>query len=574
LPPGFRSLEDFGSLMQFESVQLFVERASAANRKFQLTDENASSVAQICSRLDGIPLAIELSASRITAFSPEQIAKRLDDRFKLLTGGSRTALPRQQTLRALIDWSYDLLEEPERALLRRLSVFAGGWTFEAAETICNNLDVFEYLPHLINKSLVVMNDAGDEPRYSLLETIRQYARDKLLENGEGEGTRNRHLDYFLAMAETAEEYMLTSMAGKWMNQLEIELDNMRTALEWGPSNNIESALRVAGALAYFWLTKSHELEGLRWITEALAQSKSIPGQWKNLSDQQIRNRAKALNAIAILSYSQGQNVEIYTAAKEAVALWRQIGEKRYLAIALGYLAISNVFLGNGAEALTAKDEALMFARESNDKFFLAVTLSVTVQVAAVIQGDFKIARAYSEKAIAIMRENGNHWFVGIALFGLGMMEIQQGNFDEARSKFKSAQSYLLEMGDKHRINMISSELAHIERYEGHYQQARVLYAETLREWQRIGHRAAVTHQLESIAFIAKALEQTDRSARLLGAAESLREKIGTDMTPQEREEYEKEVADLKANIDEKLFASLWADGRSMTMEEAIELALE
>ena len=164
--------------------------------------------------------------------------------------------------------------------------------------------------------------------------------------------------------------------------------------------------------------------------------------------------------------------------------------------------------------------------------------------------------------------------MGIALFGLGMMEIHQGNFDEARLKFKSAKSYLLEVGDKHRINMISSELAHIERYEGHYQQARVLYKETLKEWQRIGHRAAVAHQLECIAFISKALEQSERAMRLFGAAEALREKIQINMTAQEREGYEKEVADLKANLDEKEFASLWAEGRSMTMEEAIELVLD
>ena len=368
--------------------------------------------------------------------------------------------------------------------------------------------------------------------------------------------------------------MLTSMADIWMTKLDIELDNIRTALEWGLSNNIESALRIVGALAYYWLTKSHELEGQHWISEALDRSRSMLDPHIGLGHQQIKNRAKALNAMAILSYSQGQNAEIHTAAMEAVALWRQISEKDFLAIALGYVAISNVFLGNNADALAARNEALMLARESNNELVLAVTLAITVQVPAIIENDFKTARAYSEEAIAIMREKGNHWFVGIALFGLGMMEIHQGNFDEARLKFKSAKSYLLEVGDKHRINMISSELAHIERYEGHYQQARVLYKETLKEWQRIGHRAAVAHQLECIAFISKALEQSERAMRLFGAAEALREKIQINMTAQEREGYEKEVADLKAKLDEKEFASLWAEGRSMTMEEAIKLALD
>jgi len=550
-----------------ESVQLFVDRASAANPKFQLTDENASAVAQICSRLDGIPLAIELSASRITVFSPEQIAKRLDDRFKLLTGGSRTALPRQQTLRALIDWSYDLLSEDERALLRRLSVFAGGWTFEAAETICNNVDVFEYLPHLINKSLVVVKDEGEEPRYYLLETIRQYARDKLLEAGEGEGTRDRHLAYYLALAETAEDHLLRSTAGKWTDQLELELDNLRTALEWGMSNDPESSLRIAGALVYFWLTRSHDLEGLRWLTEAMAHSKPAP-------DQQISNLAKAWSAIALLNFSQGQNGESQKAGKEAVRLWRQIDDKRYLAIALAYYAVSNVYLGNEAEALSAMEEVMLFVREVNDKPFMAVALGMIVQIIAMIQGDFETARAYGEEAIAIMREHGNPWYVRILLFWVGIMEVQQGNFNEARSKLKSAQTYMREAGDRHRINMVDSELAHIERYEGHYREAGVLYKGTLKEWQRIGHRAAVAHQLECMAFIARASEQTEKSAQLLGAAEALREKIGAAMTPPEREAYDKEVADLKANMDEKEFASLWAEGRSMGMEQAIEIALK
>ena len=191
-------------LAQCESAQLFVERAAAANRKFAVTEQNAPLIAQICRRLDGIPLAIELAAARVTAFSVEQIASHLDDRFRLLTGGSRTALPRQQTLRALIDWSYELLSEAERTLLRKLSVFAGGWTFEAAEAVCSGLDVLDLLTQLVNKSLVTVDEEGHAPRYHLLETVRQYARDKLLENAETEQTRNAHFDYFFALVQEAQ----------------------------------------------------------------------------------------------------------------------------------------------------------------------------------------------------------------------------------------------------------------------------------------------------------------------------------------------------------------------------------
>jgi len=556
-----------------ESIQLFVERASAANPKFQLTDENASSIAQICSRLDGIPLAIELAASRSTVFPPEQIAKRLDDRFKLLTGGSRTALPRQQTLRALIDWSYDILSEDERALLRRLSVFAGGWTFEAAETICNNLDVFEHLPQLVNKSLVVMKDDGDQPRYYLLETIRQYARDKLLEQGEGEGTRNRHLAYYLQMAETAENYMYSSQAGKWAKLLEFELDNVRTALEWGLSNDIESALALAGAMIYFWLLSGHELEGSQWSSTVLSQSKkSDTGGQDGLSREQIWHRAKVLNSLAFSSYSMGKNAEVKSYVEEAIPMWRKIDDKRNLTAAMGYLAAAHIQLGNSMEAIKAKEEALVYAREYNDPFMLATTLTLTSLIAAPSQEGFNEAMAEIKEGISLLQTIGNHWFIGIAQRGLGMLQVQTGNFDEARSTFESAKENFLKLGDRHRLNMISSELAHIERYEGDYSKAISLYRETLKEWQRIGHRAAIAHQLESIGFIAKALEDPEKSACLLGAAEALRERIGTTMSPHERVEYENEIADLKANMDEKAFASLWEKGRSMTMDEAIEFA--
>src|SRR5215216_2463322 len=225
------------ALMESESVRLFMERATAAQAKFSLTDQNASSIAQICHRLDGIPLALELAAARVAIFSPEEIAARLGDRFKLLTGGSRTALPRQQTLRALIDWSYDLLSEEEQTLLRQLSVFADGWTFEAAEAVCPDLDVLNLLTQLVNKSLVMADERENSTRYHLLETIRQYARDKLLEAGESEQVRNQHLDFFLKFAEEAEQYMNGPQEMEWRTLLDAEYDNLRTALEWGMEND-------------------------------------------------------------------------------------------------------------------------------------------------------------------------------------------------------------------------------------------------------------------------------------------------------------------------------------------------
>jgi predicted ATPase/class 3 adenylate cyclase len=554
-----------------ESVQLFVERASAANPTFQLTDENASSVAQVCSRLDGIPLAIELAASRVAVFSPEQIAERLDDRFKLLTGGSRTALPRQQTLRALIDWSYDLLSEPERALLRRLSVFAGGWTFEAAETICNNVDVFEHLPQLINKSLVTVKDEGDEPRYHLLETIRQYARDKLLEAGEGEGTRDRHLAYFLELAETASPELRTRANElQWLRLLETEYDNIRAAIEWGLSNDPFAAMRMVHLLMFFMITKSHTGEGHRWGAEALKQIKD----GKSLTTEQNKHKGRLLASMSILSFSMGDNQTTRTEADEAITLLRSTDDTPNLAFTLGFRAAADFLTGNTDAAVKASEEAIRLAEELGDNHILGIVLSSASRVEAFAKGDFAKAYAVHERACDLLKEYGNRWAYAITLYGLANIAIALKEFETARKKFNLAMQIMQDLGAQRNINMIKSDLAHILRLEGNYPQAMSSYRETIKEWQRTGHRAAVAHQLESMAFIAKALEQTGKSIQLLGAAEVLRQKINIDMTPQERELYNKEVSDLKANMGEKKFTSLWTDGRSMTTDQAINLALD
>lgn len=558
----------------FESVQLFVDRASAANRKFQLADENASFVTQICSRLDGIPLAIELAASRITAFSPQQIAQRLDGRFKLLTGGSRTALPRQQTLRALIDWSYDLLNEDERALLRRLSVFAGGWTFEAAETICNNVDVFEHLPQLVNKSLVIVKDEEDEPRYFLLETIRQYARDKLLENGEGEGTRDRHLAYYLEMTETAMPEMLTREKELgWIRKLETEYDNIRTAVEWGLSENPIAAMRLVRSLTYLFVVTSYASEGHRWGAEALARVKTLTENGKNLTDEENLYKARLIAGLSIMSFSMGDNRAAAMEAEQAINLLRSFGDKWTQALTLAFHTAGKLTTGKSDEAIASIEEALQLAEELGDKYILGSVISAASNVESYVNRDFAKADAYREKAIELLSEHGSRWSYGITVYGFGNLLILQGQFQKAREKFKIAMQTMQDLGSNRNVIMIKSDLAHILRQEGNYPEALSSYRETILEWKRMGHRSAVAHQLECLAFIAKSLEQVEKATRLLGAAEALRQRIEIDMTPPEREEYEKEVADLKANVDDHEFASLWADGRSMTMDEAIELAL-
>jgi predicted ATPase/class 3 adenylate cyclase len=562
------------ALMESESARLFVERATAAQSKFSLTDQNTSSVAQICHRLDGIPLALELAAARVGIFSPEEIAARLGDRFKLLTGGSRTALPRQQTLRALIDWSYDLLSDEEQTLLRQLSVFAGGWTFEAAEAVCSDLDVLNLLTQLVNKSLVMVDEQESSTRYHLLETIRQYARDKLLEAGESEQVRTRHLDFFLKFAEEAESYMNGPQEMEWRMFLDAEYDNLRTALEWGMENDVDKVLRLGGALHLFWERHGYEVEGRRLMNEVLARAKTFPPAEGEAARKRIMYQAKALNAIGFLGFGQGDNLGSLKAFEDSASLLRQIGEKLMLAQALAYIGIARAFLGNRELAYAAAEEAIALAREVGDKVTLGVALSNMAGVLAITQGDLKMIRPYAEEGIQLLKEARGNWVVAMTVFGFALFTAMQGNYVEARSQFEACIPLFTELRDRHRLAMVHSELAHLERRQGHFAQAKPLYGETIQEWQKVGHRAAIAHELECFAFIAKAQEDDQRAAQLLGAAEILRENINIPMNPMERPEYEREVNDLRTYMDKAAFSKAWAEGRALTMEQAIEYALE
>jgi len=562
------------ALEAYESIQLFVERARSANPKFDLTEKNADSVAQICRRLDGIPLALELAAARVTVFTAEQIAARLDDRFKLLTGGSRAALPRQQTLRALIDWSYAMLTEEESVLLRRLSVFAGGWTFEAAEAISPELDVLNSLTQLINKSLVTVDENNEATRYGLLETVRQYARDKLLESGEAENIRNVHLDYFVKFAEMAGPKMDTVELRDWIPVIDAEYDNFRTAFEWSLAHDIVAALRLVGNLAYFWLRHGHGAEGIQWANDALAQTHQLA----NLKDPEAARRqmyvhANALQALSFLAYSQGDNISAFKAGDKCIALARELNDNRMLAIALSFSGSAKLFAGEYADAQDRVEQALAITSEVGEKYGLGMALGTMAQLSMIKDRDFKTASKYEQESLALMSDSGNPWMSVMMLFGTGRGAMFRGDFAVARERFLKCLPIFVEMGDEHRVNMIYSELAHMDRYEGKYQQAEDEYRKTIRIWQKLGHRAAIAHQLESFAFIAKAREQVERAARLLGAAEILRERINIPMSPIERTEYENEVADLHANMEAPSLAAFWAEGRVLTMEQAIEYAL-
>ena len=562
------------ALEEFESVQLFVERAQAANPKFQLSDSNTSSVAQICSRLDGIPLALELAAARVAMFSAEQIATRLDDRFKLLTGGSRTALPRQQTLRALIDWSYDILSEEERALLRRLSVFVGGWTFEAAEAICPDLDILNLLTQLVNKSLVIVDEGAEATRYHLLETIRQYARDKLLETGEAKRIRDAHLNYFVKFSEETGPYMDTSEVLDWIPKLDAENDNIHAAFEWGLDHDVEACLQIVGSLAYYWFRRGQGAEGMVLANAAFERATRLPqAEDREAQRRQMIIRAKALQAASFLCYSQGDNINAYKIGNECIALARQLGDVQLLATALAFSGSARLFEGEVEAARSQIEEAVELCRNAGDKFGLGMAYGMMAQVEMMVNHDVQAAVKYEQQALELTTEISNTWTGLMMYFSTGRGAMFRGNYAMARERFAYCLPLFEEMKDEHRVNMIHSEFAHMDRFEGKLQQAEQAYRKTIRVWQKLGHRAAIAHQLECFAFLAKAHEEPERALQLLGAAEILREKINIHMQPPERAEYEREVRDLRAIMTELEFATLWAQGRALTMEQAIDLAL-
>jgi tetratricopeptide (TPR) repeat protein len=539
-----------------------------------LTDANARAVAQICFRLDGIPLALELAAARASIFSAEQIATRLDDRFKLLTGGSRTALPRQQTLRALIDWSYDMLSENERALLRRLSVFAGGWTFEAAEAVCGDLEVLDLLTQLVNKSLVTVDEGCDETRYRLLETIRQYGRDKLLEAGEAEQTRNLHLAYFVKFSEETGVYMDTDQVLDWIPTIDAEYDNLRTAFEWGLDHDAEACLRIVGSLAYYWFRRGHGAEGTDLSNAAFERANKLsPPTNEEERLRWMRIRAKALQAAAFLAYSQGDNINAYRAGNECIDLARQLGDIQMLATVLSFSGSARLFEGDFATARAQIDEAVEICHASGEKFVLGLAYGMLAQAELMINHNMKAAEEYERQAMALTGELTGTWTGLMLYFGTGRGAMYRGDYAIARERFAYCLPLFIQMKDDHRANMIYSELAHMDRYEGKIQQALDTYRKTILVWQKLGHRAAVAHQLECFAYLAKAREEPERALLLLGAAEILREKINIHMQPHEKAEYEREVDDLHLSMNDHEFHSLWMRGRALTMDEAVEVAI-
>ncbi len=506
--PGAQSAD---ALALSEAVRLFVERAVAARPDFAFTVDNARPVARICRRLDGIPLAIELAAARIKVLSASEIAARLDDRFRLLVGGSRTALPRYQTLRATMDWSYGLLSGSEQSLLRRLSVFAGGFTLEAAESICKPVGAHDFytidlLTQLVNKSLVLADPRDREVRYRLLETVREYGREKLEQAGEGPTTRALHRDWFLGFAEAAESKIQGREGQVWLDRLELEHDNLREALAWSLSDGQDAviALRFACALFMFWDTRSHVGEGRRWLEAALASTGPAPAGL----------RAKALGALGGIAKLQGDLEASRRFRRESLRIFRESGERRGVAWqlrALGWLAQDE---GAYDAARALHTESLAISREDGDEAGGAIAL-LALGWMALDQGDYSAARRLLGESLAISTRLGDDGGIAITLRPLGWIAQEQGDYAEARSLHERSLALFRGLGNRGGVAISYYALGRVAQRTGDLKAATALYEESLGTFRQQGNRWGTGWALHGLGHVARLRGNYDTALSLL-----------------------------------------------------------
>ncbi len=571
-----------GEARAAEAVRLFVDRATAALPSFSLTASEMPAVVEICRRLDGIPLAIELAAARVPLLSVDEIAQRLGDRFRLLTGGRRTALPRQQTLQALIDWSWDLLSDEERRLLRRLSVFAGGCTIEAAAAVTRlpdepmtgddpTLDTLEVLGRLVGRSLVVV-DRSAATRYRLLETIRQYARDRLIEAGEGSAVRERHLRHYLGLAIRAEPELQGPGMVTWLAQLDADADNLRAAVNWSLEADSRAAVRLCLALALYWRLRSLT-EGLEYLRRAADAARSLPDAGPTGDAEERTLVARVLAAAAGASWMAGSAAIGRPWAEESLRRARELDDPHTLAEALISMAMTTVFVGEADGVVEWTDEALRLADTIGAWSSIAFVQAGLAQW-NVESGDQEAAEARLAAATTAAGRSGNPEAIAFTALSRGRMDGFARRLPEARRAFASAIEGYEQLADEGMVLVARSDLAHALRLNGMAEEAAGIYRRTLHAWQHAGNRGAIANQLESVAFVALERDEPRRAARLLGAAEAIREDAGTPMLSYERFEYNGAVDALRRRPEADALAAAWADGRRLSADAAVAEALE
>lgn len=618
--PDLRRIVESEALLQYAAVALFLQRAQAIKPDFQMTADNASAIAKICVRLDGLPLAIELAAARITLLPPQALLNRLVHRFEVLTSGARDVPARHQTLQNTIEWSYHLLDAQEQRLLQRLSIFVGGCTLSAIEAVCatpenGTTSVLDVVASLIDKSLLQQTgQEGEEPRLQLLETVREYGLERLKEGGEMEITRQAYTTYYLGLAEKAELYLSGAEQESWLEQLEREHDNLREVLSWlieqAMGGEAQLALRLGVALRQFWMVRGHLNEGQTFLERALTASEGCV----------TTLRAKVLKALGRLTTLQGNFGQAEALYVEGLALFRELGDTQGIVESLGMLGYIAMARSNYAAARVLAEEALILSRAEDYTRGIAFSLG-TLGSLAFDQGEYVMAHSLGEESLALYRDIGDAWNIAGSLWFLALVTFSQGDPVRARSLGEESLELYTKIGDKRGIAYASVILGYVACLQSEYDTAILPLSESLVLYREVGDLRGTVWGLYGLGwvafgqsnyasararfeeclrillqkldyrymlFIASALEglaqvvtvwglketvtaqeQLSWAARLWGVAESLRKTIGAPMLPIARIIYDQIVAAARAYMGEEALATAWDEGRTMSLDQVL-----
>jgi predicted ATPase/DNA-binding CsgD family transcriptional regulator len=614
--PDLTHLPGSESLLQYAAVALFLHCAQAARPDFQVTPANTRTIAEICVRLDGLPLAIELAAARVKLLPPQALLTRLGHRLQVLTSGARDAPVRQQTLRNTLAWSYDLLDDEEQQLFRRLSVFAGGCTLEAVEGLYTALGelpaaVLDGVASLLDKSLLrQVEQEGEEPRLLMLATIREYGLEALAASGEMESTRRAHAAYYLGMAEQAELELGGPQQAAWLNRLEREHDNLRAALQWSleqaegdedmeSKRGIEVALRLGGALRRFWIVHGHLSEGRSFLERAVAASEGSEASVRakalvvaaNLAFYQsdyeraeafskeslalyrlledLPGVALSLSLLGSVAWTKGNMVAARTLTEEALAVARQVDDMERAAYSFFILGLVSSSQGEYARAHALFEEGLAIHRALGDKRGIAHLLSQLAQALFLSQGDQARVRSLLEECLALSWEVGFKEGIAAAQCLFGQLALGQGDLATAYSEVEESVVLYKQMGHRHGTAESLAVLGKIIAAQGDYAAARGLYEQSLAISGELGEKWVIAMGLVGLGEVVAALRQLAWAAQLWGVAEALRDAIGIPIPPVELASYERSVSAARVHLGERAFAAAWAQGRSMTPEQAL-----
>jgi predicted ATPase/class 3 adenylate cyclase/DNA-binding CsgD family transcriptional regulator len=608
------SVAAVAELTQYAAVQLFIERAQAVKADFAVTNANAPAVAEICYQLDGLPLAIELAAARIKLFSPQALLTRLSSRLKLLTGGARDLPERQQTIRTTIDWSYQLLDADEQRLFARLGVFVGGCALEAAEAVCTvegdrGSDVLDGLSTLVDQSLLRQQEgSAGESRFVMLETIRVYALERLAEFGEAAALRRAHAAHYLALAEMAESHLEGPQQQAWLTKLEADHDNLRAAIQWEVERrNTEAALRFGVALWSFWWKHGYLSEGQNRLEAILALPEARPA-----TAARSTLRASVLLGAGCLANDQADYRAARAYCEESQTIWQALGDQRGVARSLAVLGQIEIDRDDYPAARAVLDQSLALSQALGDKQGAAKALELLSWTARG-QGDYRVARELAEQSLALSQESGDTHAIALsledlgwatlssdpeqagqffaqslplfqelgdkqgmstALNGLGCVAIMIGNFDEAEARFVETLDLRRAISDRRGYLAVLINLGNVALMQGDSARSRIYFYESLMGVRALDYPAGISGGLEGLAGAATLAGKAERAAQLLGAGEILREAIGFVNDPDGQFVLDRTIERTRAQLSEEVFATAWAAGRSMPVEQAIACALE